>query len=76
MPMQCNINGKGKAVRLVYGMLLVLAGVLLVFLWALPEGRTWPWVVAGCTIGSGAFAIFEGWSGWCVLRAMGMKTPL
>ena len=27
-------------------------------------------------LGSGAFMTFEGWSGWCAVRAMGFKTPL
>jgi hypothetical protein len=24
----------------------------------------------------GAFCVFEAWTGWCALRAMGMKTKL
>ena len=33
-------------------------------------------IVAIALLGSGAFMTFEGWSGWCVVRAMGFKTPL
>ena len=36
-------------------------------------------LLAGIGIGAcigGAFAIFEGWSGWCAIRAMGFRTPL
>ena len=76
MPMQCNIDSKGKAVRLIYGLLLIIAGALLLFLWALPAQRVWPWAVVISLLGSGAFAMFEGWAGWCVMRALGFKTPL
>ena len=32
------------------------------------------WVAAIFLILSGGFSIFEGWAGWCVVRAMGVKT--
>lgn len=75
--MQCNINAKGKAVRLVSGLLFVLiAAVLAVLVLAgvLVSGGWWVVVVAA--MGGGVFMIFEGWSGWCVVRAMGLKTPI
>jgi hypothetical protein len=25
---------------------------------------------------AGAFGVFEGWAGWCVVRAMGFKTRI
>ena len=75
--MQCNIGAKGKAGRLKMGILgilfaislaiLVLAGVLSSSLWWYP--------VAAITFG-GAFSIFEARAGWCVIRAMGFKTPI
>jgi len=71
--MQCNIDAKGKAVRLVIGLITMAAGVV-VFL----VGGTEPWALGvggGCLVGGG-FAVFEGWSGWCAVRAMGFKTPL
>ena len=71
--MQCNIDSKGKAVRLLLGLAVLLAGVLL-----LVFGGTdgiFLGIGIGCLIG-GAFATFEGWSGWCAVRAMGFKTPL
>lgn len=75
--MQCNIGAKGKAARLKMGILgvvfatvlaiLVIAGVLSSNLWWYP--------VAAITFG-GAFSIFEARAGWCVIRAMGFKTPI
>jgi hypothetical protein len=38
------------------------------------HGFGW-YAVAGSFFG-GAFAVFEARAGWCVIRAMGIKTPL
>ena len=74
--MQCNIDARGKLVRLWYGIVLVVIGIVLLFAWALRGGTIWAWVVTvGCMLG-GAFAIFESRKGWCALRAVGIKTPI
>ncbi|MGH7215130.1 MAG: hypothetical protein ACREIT_10245 [Tepidisphaeraceae bacterium] len=73
--MQCNIDAKGKAIRLAYGAGLVGVGVVLALAWAWPTGSVWAWVIAGVCATGGAFAIFEARAGWCVIRAMGFKTP-
>ena len=73
--MQCNIDARGKAVRLAIGGVIALAGALLIALhvfdvlpqaWALLPG------IAGVVLGG--LAIFEGWAGWCAVRAMGFRT--
>ena len=75
--MQCNIDARGKAVRLLTGIMVTLLGVLLVVLAAAGVlDAKWVWFVAAAFIATGGFAIFEGWKGWCVVRAMGMKTPI
>lgn len=71
--MQCNIDSKGKAVRLVIGLASLTAG-LLVLVFAGTEGAPLG-IGIGCLAG-GAFATFEGWSGWCAVRAMGFKTRI
>lgn len=71
--MQCNIDAKGKAVRLLIGLGTMIAGVAIITLLGtepLPLG-----IACGCLLGGG-FAVFEGWSGWCAVRAMGFKTPI
>jgi hypothetical protein len=71
--MQCNIDAKGKAVRLVIGLVTMIAGGVVFAI-----GGTEPWAIGtglGCLAGGG-FAVFEGWSGWCAVRALGFKTPL
>ena len=75
--MECNIGAKGKLARLVTGImaigfavmlaLLVVMGVLTSNLW---------WYAVGAVAFGGAFAIFEARAGWCIIRAIGIKTPL
>jgi hypothetical protein len=76
MPLQCNIDSRGKAVRLVYGAVLLFAGVAMALFWALPTGSAWGWVISVLAVVSGAFALFEARAGWCVVRALGFKTPI
>jgi uncharacterized membrane protein HdeD (DUF308 family) len=76
MPLQCNIDSKGKAVRLIYGIVLLIGGIILIFTWARGSNSVWPWVLSGALAVSGAFAIFEARAGWCVVRAIGFKTPV
>ena len=76
--LECNLDAKGKAARLVGGISgvafsLVLAVLLLTDV-VTQDTIGW-YVVAGAFFG-GAFAIFEARAGWCVVRAMGIKTPL
>jgi hypothetical protein len=76
MALQCNIDAKGKAIRLVNGVVAVGVGALIGSLtWSSGWGGLWWWIAAAMVAG-GAFMIFEGWAGWCVLRAMGFKTKV
>ena len=75
--MQCNIDARGKAVRLVGGMFSLFLGITLGILFGMDMLVASIWyslslflIVAGC------FGIFEGKSGWCVVRAIGLKTPI
>ncbi|MBC8105267.1 MAG: hypothetical protein H7Z14_01660 [Anaerolineae bacterium] len=76
MPLQCNIDARGKRVRLINGIVTTLIGVLLLFLWALPSGSAIGWALTIACIAGGAFMIFEARAGWCVIRAMGFKTSI
>lgn len=73
----CNINSRGKAVRLVGGAIVGLIGVALLAAMVLQAlaSPVW-WAVGIITLASGLFMIYEGWSGWCALRAMGWRTPI
>ena len=75
--MECNIDDRGKATRLLGGIAGVMFGLALIALLALDvlSGLATSSVAAGSLFG-GAFAIFEARAGWCVVRAMGIRTPL
>ena len=74
MPLQCNIDAKGKIVRLIYGGVFLIVGISLMFAWASRTGSTLAWAISIALVIGGAFAIFESRAGWCVIRAMGIKT--
>ena len=76
MAFECNIDARGKAVRLRLGLMGVLSSLGLAAACMLISAPDLAWIVpAGAFIG-GAFAIFEGRTGWCVVRALGFKTPI
>jgi hypothetical protein len=76
MTLACNIDARGKAARLVIGMVMLFIGLVLLFAWALPTDSGTAWFVAVSVIVGGGFAIFEARAGWCAVRAMGFRTPL
>ncbi|QDU33633.1 hypothetical protein KS4_16880 [Poriferisphaera corsica] len=73
--LKCNIDNTGKRLRLYSGLfdLLVAAIVMLITWFGLIE--TWGWIAGGVLLLIGLFAIFEALRGWCILRALGIKTP-
>ena len=72
----CNIDQRGKTLRLVLGAFLETIGLTLGVLWFFDLGPSWLiWPAAAIWI-SGMFAIFEAVVGWCAVRAMGFKTPI
>jgi hypothetical protein len=74
--MQCNVDARGKRLRLINGIVTLVTGIVLLFAWALPAGTMRPWVVTIVVLLSAAFMIFEARAGWCAVRAMGFKTPI
>jgi hypothetical protein len=76
MALTCNIDARGKAARLVIGIVMLFIGLVLLFAWALPTGSGIAWFVALSVAIGGGFAIFEARAGWCVVRAMGFRTPI
>ncbi len=74
MAMRCNIDQKGKFRRLIGGLAMMLFSVVAWVLYFMQAGDwlLFPAVLCGIL---GGFMIFESRRGWCVLRAMGVKTP-
>ena len=77
MAMECNIDARGKAIRLFGGMFSLIAGLVIASIahFDLVE-IPYLWVAAAGLLAGGTLGIFEGWSGWCVARAMGIWTPI
>lgn len=74
--MQCNIDSKGKAARLIGGIITSVIALVLIALALFQVVPSWVlWVGIG-TLAAGGFQIFEARAGWCVVRAMGIKTPI
>jgi len=76
MALTCNIDAKGRLVRLILGIVELVGAVLMIILWALPSGEWLPWTVALGLLALGLLAIFEARAGWCIVRAMGIKTRI
>ena len=77
MALQCNIDAKGKLLRLINGIALVVVGIVLAVFWAVwAQGGVIAWAVSIVLLAGGAFSIFEARAGWCVLRAMGLRTRI
>ena len=76
MALQCNIDARGKAIRMIYGVVFFVVGAALIFLWARQTGGWFAWTVSLLLMIGGGFSIFESRAGWCAIRAMGFKTPV
>ena len=73
----CNIDSRGKVVRFITGIIAVFSGLIMALMITqnvLPSEIYWAPVI-GSIIG-GTFSIWEARAGWCVVRAMGIKTPI
>ncbi len=76
MALTCNIDRRGRIARLIYGVVLVIIAAILAIGWAIHYDSVSLWVITISCAAAGAFGIFEGLKGWCVVRAMGFKTPM
>ena len=74
--MQCNIDKRGRVLRTTMGVVTVLVGAGLVAAALLDRLSPWAIYAGIAAVLGGAFMIFEGVNGWCVVRAMGFKTPI
>ncbi|MCP2504759.1 MAG: hypothetical protein NLN65_05655 [Candidatus Poseidoniaceae archaeon] len=76
MALTCNIDAAGKAARLRVGIMGVTAGLGLAVLVGIGVLPALGWWAVAASIAGGAFTIWEARAGWCVVRAMGFKTPV
>ncbi len=76
MALQCNIDARGKRIRLINGIVAFIAAMLMIAFWAWGSGSMLAWTISLFVLAAGAFMIFEARAGWCVMRAMGFKTRI
>lgn len=77
MAMQCNIDRRGKQLRLLMGILNLLLAVICLGMYFFSPWPSIGWIISSILLTlCGAFAIFESYMSWCALRAMKIKTPL
>ena len=76
MALQCNIDAHGRVARLVYGIVMIPAAVVVAIVWAIPTGSVWSWAATVLLAVAGGFGIFEARAGWCAVRAIGFRTPM
>jgi hypothetical protein len=62
-----NIKRQGRIARAVVGSLFLIGGIITV------DYKLWLGLVF---VVAGLFAIYEGFSGWCIARACGIKTKI
>jgi cytochrome c biogenesis protein CcdA len=73
----CNIDARGKVLRFVVGVAAVFGGFIMALL--ITQGILSSdiyWVPVIGSIVGGMFSMWEARAGWCVVRAMGIKTPI
>lgn len=76
MPLACNIDAPGREHRSRVGRISCACGALVAGLGpSLWPGKL-PWVLGGLLVVAGLFKLFEARSGWCAMRALGVKTRI
>lgn len=60
-----NIDGRGRLIRGILGVILLIAGVILCW---------YNLLLAVVVMLYGGFCLFEAVRGWCIMRACGVKT--
>lgn len=76
MQRTCNIGAKGKFLRLSLGLMSMFAGISTLTLLNLDFIVSDKMFILGIiSIFGGIFSIWEAREGWCVVRAIGIKTP-
>jgi len=75
--MQCNIDARGRRARMISGTICCVAAVIIAGIaFFRVEILSLLGVIALGLLAIGAFQIFEGKKGWCVMRAVGIKTRI
>lgn len=74
--MQCNIDRRGRYVRLIWGIMLMAGAIFACMTWAVESGEWMAWAVVAVLAVAGLLGVYEARKGWCIVRAMGWRTPI
>ena len=77
MVLECNIDSKGRVLRLAAWLLAIIGGgiaYLILMMDIIPVPESIGTLGVAAMLVGGAFAIFEAKAGWCVVRALGFRT--
>jgi len=75
--MQCNIDQRGRTARALWGIVMVLLAAGWIAAWLYSGfGGWWSLIGAALLAATGLFSLYEAKKGWCVMRAMGFRTPM
>ena len=73
--MKPNIRRAGRIARTITGTLCILSGgAPWFFVW--PETTLYRILLTVFAVAAGCFQLYEAKKSWCVMRAMGYKTPM
>ena len=73
---QCNIDQKGRSVRRNGGLLCLALGAASLGAAYSGVSRRLFLGAGVCLVLAGLFQLYESRKGWCVIRALGIKTPV
>ena len=77
MQLACNIDAKGKLFRLIIGILSCSFGITLFILINTNVVTSSVYLLPALgSIFGGLFAVWEARAGWCLVRSLGIKTPI
>ena len=76
MPLQCNIDERGRLARMIVGFVIAVIGLVGIVLSIVRTGTLFTWTLSSVFLLLGGFMFFEGRVGWCAIRAMGIKTRI
>jgi hypothetical protein len=73
--MQCNIDERGARYRRLWGVTNLLAAAVLAAL-AAWSAIWWIWIIVAVCAAFGTLGLYEARKKWCIMRALGVKTPV
>ena len=76
MERECNIDAKGKLFRFTIGIFSTLSGIIIISLFNFNIFISEEILIMGVfSIVGGLFSVWEAREGWCIVRAIGIRTP-